>query len=358
MDEAGSMVRLRGGKAVKGADVAEVISKTTGIPVSNVARSERVRLMQMQDRLAGRVVGQDDAVQSVVRAIRRNRAGIKDPLRPVGSFLFVGPTGVGKTSLAKCLAEYLFDSSDNIVRIDMSEYSEKFNVSRLIGAPPGYVGYDEGGQLSEKVHRKPYSVVLLDEIEKAHPDVFNLLLQVLDEGRLTDSNGNTVDFRNTILIMTSNAGSREVDEYGTGMGFASAGRNVENNRRSVVEKVIKKTFPPEFLNRIDDIVYFRSLGSEDIRKIVDLELKSLQNRILEAGYKLSIAPAVKKLLSETGFDPAYGARPLRRAIQKFVEDPVSEYIISSGKRSSKSTPLALQISLGKDGNCTMVTDKK
>ncbi len=358
MDEAGSMVRLRGGEdlRVEQKDVAEVISKITGIPVSNVARSERVRLLEMQSRLARRVIGQDDAVQSVVRAIRRNRAGIKDPLRPVGSFLFIGPTGVGKTSLAKCLAEYLFDSADNIIRIDMSEYSEKFNVSRLIGAPPGYVGYDEGGQLSEKVRRKPYSVVLLDEIEKAHPDVFNLLLQVLDDGRLTDSNGFTVDFRNTILIMTSNAGSREVDEYGAGVGFASAGRNVEVNRKAVVEKVVKKTFPPEFLNRIDEIVYFRSLSGEDIRKIVDIELKALQGRILEAGYTLKVTPGVKRLLSEVGFDPSYGARPLRRAVQRFIEDPVSEYIISAGSHRGKSSPKTLHVSLSKDGNSTVVTD--
>ena len=358
MDEAGSMVRLRGGEEprVEQKDVAEVISKITGIPVSNVARSERVRLLEMQSRLARRVIGQDDAVESVVRAIRRNRAGIKDPLRPVGSFLFIGPTGVGKTSLAKCLAEYLFDSQDNIIRIDMSEYGEKFNVSRLIGAPPGYVGYDEGGQLSEKVRRKPYSVVLLDEIEKAHPDVFNLLLQVLDDGRLTDSNGFTVDFRNTILIMTSNAGSREVDEYGAGVGFASAGRNVEVNRKAVVEKVVKKTFPPEFLNRIDEIVYFRSLSGEDIRKIVDIELKALQGRILEAGYTLKVTPGVKRLLAEVGFDPSYGARPLRRAVQRFIEDPVSEYIISAGSHRGKSGEKTLHISLSKDGNSTVVTD--
>ncbi len=358
MDEAGSMVRLRGGNAVRREDVAEVVSKMTGIPVSSVAQSESLRLMRMESRLEQRIVGQDEAVAGVVRAIRRNRAGIKDPARPIGTFLFVGPTGVGKTQLAKSIAEYLFDSEDNMVRIDMSEYSEKFNVSRLIGAPPGYVGYEEGGQLSEKVRRKPYCVVLLDEIEKAHPDVYNLLLQVLDDGRLTDADGNTVDFRNTILIMTSNVGSRELDEYGSGVGFATAGRNVSDNRRTVLNKALKRTFPPEFINRVDEVIFFDSLTPESIAKIVNIELKSLQNRILDAGYRLDIAPGVKKFIAEAGFDPSYGARPLRRVIQRFVEDPVSEFIISDRSRKSRKETVRLHIGLSADRSRTTVSEAK
>ncbi len=358
MDEAGSMVRLRGGKAVRREDVAEVVSKMTGIPVSSVAQSESLRLMRMEGRLEQRIVGQDEAVAGVVRAIRRNRAGIKDPARPIGTFLFVGPTGVGKTQLAKSIAEYLFDSEDNMVRIDMSEYSEKFNVSRLIGAPPGYVGYEEGGQLSEKVRRKPYCVVLLDEIEKAHPDVYSLLLQVLDDGRLTDADGNTVDFRNTILIMTSNVGSRELDEYGSGVGFATAGRNVGDNRRTVLNKALKRTFPPEFINRIDEVIFFDSLTPESIAKIVSIELKALQNRILDAGYSLDIAPGVKKFIAEAGFDPSYGARPLRRVIQRFVEDPVSEFIIGDRSRGNRKETVRLHIGLAPDQKGTTVSKVK
>lgn len=352
MDEAGSRQRLRGERAVRREDVAEVVSKMTGIPVSSVARSERERLRKMASQIERRIVGQDEAVSGVVRAIRRNRAGIKDPARPVGTFLFVGPTGVGKTQLAKTIAEYLFDSEENIVRIDMSEYSEKFNVSRLIGAPPGYVGYEEGGQLSEKVRRKPYCVVLLDEIEKAHPDVYNLLLQVLDDGRLTDSDGFTVDFRNTILIMTSNVGTRELSEYGKGVGFMTAGKNVSENRRNVLDKALKRTFPPEFINRIDEVVYFESLSEESIGKIVDIELKALQERILETGYRISIAPAVKKFIAKAGFDPAYGARPLRRVIQRYIEDPVSEYIIEKAPAPSKAatakTPTTLHLKMNSE----------
>ena len=355
MDEAGSMVRLRGGKAVRREDVAEVVSKMTGIPVSSVARSERERLLKMEAQIGRQVVGQDEAVNGVVRAIRRNRAGIKDPARPVGSFLFVGPTGVGKTRLAKSIAKYLFDSEDNMVRIDMSEYSEKFNLSRLIGAPPGYVGYEEGGQLSERVRRKPYCVVLLDEIEKAHPDVYNLLLQVLDEGRLTDSDGNTVDFRNTILIMTSNAGSRELDEYGSGVGFATAGRKVGDNRKTVLSKALKRTFPPEFINRVDDVIFFGSLTPESIAKIVDIELKALQDRISEAGYRLTIAPSVKSFIAGAGFDQSYGARPLRRIIQRFVEDPVSEFIIGDGADRRGRNPVKLSIKMNAEKNGTTVT---
>ncbi len=359
MDEAGSMVRLRGGKAVRREDVAEVVSKMTGIPVSSVAQSESLRLMKMKSRLEQRIIGQDEAVAGVVRAIRRNRAGIKDPARPIGTFLFVGPTGVGKTQLAKSIAEYLFDSEDNMVRIDMSEYSEKFNVSRLIGAPPGYVGYEEGGQLSEKVRRKPYCVVLLDEIEKAHPDVYSLLLQVLDDGRLTDSDGNTVDFRNTILIMTSNVGSRELDEYGNGVGFVTAGRNVVDNRKTVLNKALRRTFPPEFINRIDEVIFFDSLRPESIAKIVGIELKALQSRILEAGYSLDIAPAVKKFIAEAGFDPNYGARPLRRVIQRFVEDPVSEFIIGDRSRKSRKEGIVrLHIGLTPDKSGTTVSEAR
>ncbi|MFR8803146.1 MAG: ATP-dependent Clp protease ATP-binding subunit [Anaerovoracaceae bacterium] len=289
LDEAGSMIRLnltkdkRTGNIVDAEDIATVVSKMTGIPVNKVAESEGNRIMKMKGRLQSRIIGQDDAIEKVVRAIQRNRAGLKDPNRPIGTFLFFGPTGVGKTRLAKCLAEYLFDSQENMVRIDMSEYMEKFTVSRLVGAPPGYVGYEEGGQLSERVRRKPYCVVLLDEIEKAHPDIFNILLQVLDEGRLTDSNGRVVSFRNTIVIMTSNVGSRELDEYGSGVGFATSGKSVSKNRQSVLEKAIRKSFPPEFINRVDERIFFNALTKEDIEKIIDIELKDLRSRAEEAG---------------------------------------------------------------------------
>ncbi len=359
MDEAGSMVRLKNPKKtghVTAEDVASIISKMTGIPSGRIAEGEGNKLMKMRAKLQGRIIGQDDAIDKVVRAIQRNRAGIKDPGKPIGTFLFFGPTGVGKTQLAKALAEYLFDSEENMVRLDMSEYMEKFNVSRLIGAPPGYVGFEEGGQLSERVHRKPYCVVLLDEIEKAHPDVFNVLLQVMDEGRLTDSNGRTVSFRNTIVIMTSNVGSRELEEYGSGVGFNTAGRNVQGNRKSVLEKAVRKAFPPEFINRVDEQIFFNSLTKEDIEKIIDIELKGLKNRVKVAGFELNVTPAAKRFVAETGYDPSYGARPLKRAIQKHIEDPVSEHIIMSRMMSGKKelTHNKIRVSISDDKESTAV----
>ena len=357
MDEAGSMVRLKNPKktgSVTAEDVAEIISKMTGIPSGRVAENEGNRLLKMRDVLQKRIIGQNEAVEKVVRAIQRNRAGIKDPGKPIGTFMFFGPTGVGKTQLAKSLAEYLFDSEDNMIRLDMSEYMEKFNVSRLIGAPPGYVGFEEGGQLSERVRRKPYCVVLLDEIEKAHPDVFNLLLQVMDEGRLTDSNGRTVSFRNTIVIMTSNVGSRELEEYGSGMGFSTSVKNITGNRKGIVEKAVKKAFPPEFINRVDEQVFFNSLTKEDIEEIIDIELKGLRKRVKEAGFELNVTPAAKRFVAEAGYDPNYGARPLKRAIQKHIEDPVSEYIIADRMVGNNKTDGKIRVSLSKDKDSTIV----
>jgi len=314
-------------KSVAEDDIAAVVSIMTGIPVSKVAAGEGERLLNMENVLKGVVVGQDEALGKVVRAIRRNRAGLKNPDKPVGTFLFLGPTGVGKTHLAKKIAEFLFDSADNIIRIDMSEYVEKFSSSRLIGAPPGYVGYNEGGQLSEQVRRKPYSVVLLDEVEKAHPDIFNMLLQVLDEGRLTDSAGRYIDFRNTVLILTSNIGSREMRDFGSGVGFVTDSVRGAQSRKSIIDKALSKVFTPEFLNRLDEQIYFNSLSQQDICKIIDIELRDLYRRVEQMGYSLSIMPAARKFIAEEGFDPQMGARPLKRAIQHYVEDPVSEAIL-------------------------------
>ena len=307
-------------------DVAEVVALITGVPTQRIAQSEGIRLLGMTDELKKQIIGQDEAIDKIARAIRRNRVGLRDPNRPIGSFMFLGPTGVGKTLLAKRLAEFLFNSPDALIRIDMSEYMEKFNVSRLVGAPPGYVGYEEGGQLTEKVRRRPYSVVLLDEIEKAHPDVFNMLLQVLDEGCLTDSLGRKVDFKNTIVIMTSNIGTRELKDFGAGVGFHTGDMTKERSD-AVIRKALNRKFSPEFLNRVDDIVTFGSLDMEAIKKIVDIELKAFYERVEAAGLKLVITDAAKDFVANEGFDVQYGARPLRRAIQSHIEDPLCEMLL-------------------------------
>ncbi|MCW8896762.1 MAG: ATP-dependent Clp protease ATP-binding subunit [Flavobacteriales bacterium] len=311
--------------------VAEVVSMMSGVPVQRIAQAEGDRLFKMFDEIHDKVIGQNDAIKKVVKAIQRNRAGLKDPNKPIGSFIFLGPTGVGKTQLAKVLARYLFDSEDALIRIDMSEYMEKFAVSRLVGAPPGYVGYEEGGQLTEKVRRKPYSIILLDEIEKAHPDVFNLLLQALDDGILTDSLGRKINFKNTIIIMTSNIGARQLKDFGQGVGFATSAKKESSDEHSasVIQNALKKAFAPEFLNRIDDVVIFNSLSKDDIFKIIDIELESLYKRIEGLGYKIDLANDAKDFIADKGYDAAYGARPLKRAIQKYLEDPLAEEIIQS-----------------------------
>jgi ATP-dependent Clp protease ATP-binding subunit ClpC len=310
-------------------NVAEVVSMMTGIPIQRVGQSDSQRLLNMADELKGQIIGQDEAIIKLAKAIRRTRAGLKDPKKPIGSFIFLGPTGVGKTELAKVLARFMFESEDSLIRIDMSEYMEKFAISRLVGAPPGYVGYEEGGQLTEKVRRKPYAVILLDEIEKAHPDVFNILLQVLDDGILTDSLGRKVDFRNTIIIMTSNIGSRQLKEFGQGVGFTTSAKaaQADTNAKSVVENALKRAFAPEFLNRIDDVIVFNSLQKEDIFKIIDIELKELFGRLLLMGYQIQLTDNAKEFIAEKGFDPNFGARPLNRAIQKYLEDPIAEEIL-------------------------------
>lgn len=310
--------------------VAEVVAMMSGIPVQRIAQAEGLKLRQMKEVLQGKVIGQDEAVNKVVKAIQRNRIGLKDPNKPIGSFIFLGPTGVGKTHLAKILAEFMFDSADSLIRVDMSEYMEKFSVSRLIGAPPGYVGYEEGGQLTEKVRRKPYSIILLDEIEKAHPDVFNILLQVMDEGRLTDSLGRRVDFKNTIIIMTSNVGTRQLKDFGKGVGFTTP-NSVEADSefsRGVIQKALNRTFAPEFLNRVDDVIMFDQLGKDSIASIIDLELKGLFGRVTTMGYQLELTSEAKDFIAEKGYDIQFGARPLKRAIQKHLEDGLADIVLA------------------------------
>ena len=322
-------------------NVAEVVAMMTGVPTQRIAQNESSRLVKMYDEIQGKVIGQDEAIRKVVKAIQRNRAGLKDPNRPIGSFIFLGPTGVGKTQLAKVLSKYLFDSDDALIRIDMSEYMEKFAVSRLIGAPPGYVGYEEGGQLTEKVRRKPYSVVLLDEIEKAHPDVFNLLLQVLDDGQLTDSLGRKIDFKNTIIIMTSNIGSRQLKDFGQGVGFSTSAKvaSASDHEKGVIESALKKAFAPEFLNRVDDVIMFNSLSKENINQIIDIELAQLYRRIENMGYKIKLEESARDHIVEKGYDANFGARPLKRAIQKYVEDPLAEHIINANLQEGDSINL-------------------
>ena len=318
-------------KLVTENNVAEVVSMICGIPVQRIAQSESSKLSTMSKDLQKNIIGQDIAVEKIVKAIQRNRAGLKDPEKPIGSFIFLGPTGVGKTQLAKELAKYLFDSESALIRIDMSEYMEKFAVSRLVGAPPGYVGYEEGGQLTEKVRRKPYSIILLDEIEKAHPDVFNLLLQAMDDGQITDSLGRKVNFKNTVIIMTSNVGTRKLKDFGAGIGFSTTAKknNFDDHTKSVLEKSLKKTFAPEFLNRVDDVILFNNLSKIDIEKIIDIEIKKLQKRVLDLKYSLKLSKKAKLYIAEKGFDQNFGARPLKRAIQKYIEDPFAEQIINS-----------------------------
>jgi|TARA_B100000768_G_scaffold181921_1_gene207419 ATP-dependent Clp protease ATP-binding subunit ClpC len=338
--------------------VGDVVAMMTGIPVQRIAEKESGKLARMNEDLQGKVIGQEDAIVRVSRAIKRNRAGLKDPNKPIGSFIFLGPTGVGKTQLAKVLSRFMFDSEDSLIRIDMSEYMEKFAISRLVGAPPGYVGYEEGGQLTEKVRRYPYSIVLLDEIEKAHPDVFNLLLQALDDGQMTDSLGRKIDFRNTVIIMTSNIGARQLAEFGTGVGFGTTARvdNENANRDSVIQTALKRAFSPEFLNRIDDVVVFKSLGRDHIHSIIDLELKALVDRIEGLGYGIDVTAKAKDYLVDQGYDEKFGARPLKRAIQKHLEDPFAEEIINANiqegdllKADYKKNADALSISVVKGG---------
>lgn len=336
-------------------NVADVVSMMSGIPVNRIAQKEINKLAKLPEHIRGKVIGQDEAVNKVAKAIQRNRAGLKDPNKPIGSFIFLGQTGVGKTQLAKILAKELFDSEDAMIRIDMSEYMEKFAISRLVGAPPGYVGYEEGGQLTEKVRRKPYSVVLLDEVEKAHPDIFNMMLQVLDDGFLTDSLGRKIDFRNTIIIMTSNIGARQLKDFGQGVGFGTSAKvsQADTHQKSVIENALKKAFAPEFLNRIDDVIVFNSLEKEDIFKIIDIELDKLFMRIKDLGYELTLTEKAKNYIAEKGFDKQYGARPLKRAIQKYIEDALAEEIVSS--KLDEGDKILMDLNDGEDNLTITIT---
>ena len=340
--------------------VAEVVSKMTGIPVQRVGQEENDRLRRLKETLQKKVIGQDEAVATIARAIQRSRIGLKDPKRPIGTFMFVGPTGVGKTYLTKCLAEEMFGDADSIIRLDMSEYMEKHTVSRMVGAPPGYVGYEEGGQLTERVRRKPYSIVLLDEIEKAHPDVFNILLQVMDEGRLTDGNGNTIDFRNTIIIMTSNCGTRQISEFGNGIGFHSAADSVQNdsNYQALVMKALGKQFAPEFLNRLDEVVFFHQLNEDALQRIVDIELAPLVSRVHDMGHILNVTAAARQLLAKRGYDVKYGARPLRRAIQNLLENPLCEILLQENIASDAQLTADIEQETALDGQAESKQEEK
>jgi ATP-dependent Clp protease ATP-binding subunit ClpC len=330
-------------------DIAEVVSMMTGIPVKRMVQAETDKLRRMADDLRGAVIGQDEAIGKVVKAIQRNRIGLKDPKKPIGTFIFLGPTGVGKTELARSLAKHMFDSEDALIRIDMSEYMEKFTVSRLIGAPPGYVGYEEGGQLTERVRRKPYSVILLDEIEKAHPDIYNILLQVLDDGQLTDGLGRKVDFKNTMIIMTSNIGVRQLKDFGDGVGFATQSRqdNQDENNKAIIDKALKRTFSPEFLNRIDDIIIFNSLNKENIFQIIDILMKGVMKRLVNLGFTLELSSEAKDFIADKGYDSQFGARPLHRAIQKYLEDPLAEEILNMTIKAGDTMVAELDKEAGK-----------
>ena len=329
--------------------MAEVVSMMSGIPVTKVGKNELDKLSNMDEMMNGKVIGQEEAVRKVVKAIQRNRAGLKDPNRPIGTFIFLGTTGVGKTELANVMARELFDSDEALIRIDMSEYMEKFAVSRLVGAPPGYVGYEEGGQLTEAIRRKPYAVVLLDEIEKAHPDVFNILLQILDEGFVTDSLGRKIDFRNTIIILTSNIGTRDLKDFGDGVGFGTSAKKSTSDARarSTIENALKKAFAPEFLNRIDDIVIFNNLEKDHISKIIDLELNKLYQRLEKLNYKVELTQDAKDFIAEKGWDKDFGARPLKRAIQKYIEDLLAEMLVN--KQLAEGGTLVLTVNENRDG---------
>ncbi|HLV43164.1 MAG TPA: ATP-dependent Clp protease ATP-binding subunit [Brumimicrobium sp.] len=340
-------------------NVADVVAMMTGVPVQRIAEKESGKLAKMEGEVRGKIIGQDEAVSKVVKAIQRNRAGLKDPNKPIGSFFFLGPTGVGKTLLAKVLAKHMFDSEEALIRVDMSEYMEKFSISRLVGAPPGYVGYEEGGQLTEKVRRKPYSIILLDEIEKAHPDVFNLLLQALDDGHMTDGLGRKIDFKNTIIIMTSNIGARQLQDFGTGVGFGTAARTAatDEDQKSVIQNALRKAFSPEFLNRVDDMILFKSLERDDIYKIIDLELATLYKRINDLGYEIELQKEAKDFIVDKGYDSKFGARPLKRAIQKYIEDPLAEQIINA--KIEEGDKISLTMNEDKSGlTSTVIKGKK